>query len=113
MRSSPISFFDIPFEERLNYLAEEYGKFEKEKLVTAVMRIQKRLGGLETKNAVGYLLENNVKECFRILLMYYDKWYGKGLHNRDHLDTLLNKIHLSTMNIKSMTNILINENTPA
>ncbi len=113
MRSSPISFFDIPFEERLNYLAEEYGKFEKEKLVTAVMRIQKRLGGLETKNAVGYLLENNVKECFRILLMYYDKWYGKGLHNREHLDTLLNKIHLSTMNIKSMTNTLINENTPA
>jgi len=57
MRSSKIVFIDIPFEERLNYLTEEYGRFETEKLVNAIIRIQKRLGGLETKNAVNYLIE--------------------------------------------------------
>ena len=92
MRKSPVYFLDIPFEERLNYLTEEYGKFEKEKLVNAIIRIQKKLGGLETKNAINHLLENNHRDCFRILLGYYDKWYGKGLENRENLSSLLNKI---------------------
>jgi tRNA 2-selenouridine synthase len=110
MRNSPIIFFDIPFEDRLDYLTLAYGKFEKEKLVTAVMRIQKRLGGLETKNAIGFLLENDHRECFRILLKYYDKWYSKGLYNRDNVSTLLNTISCPTIDIRSMTNKLINEN---
>ena len=113
MRNSPISFFDIPFEERLNYLTEAYGKFDKEKLVNGVIRIQKRLGGLETKNAINFLLENNHKECFRILLMYYDKWYNKGLHNRERLPEILHKISCYSVDIKAMTHTLINEKIPA
>ena len=113
MRKSPVSFIDIPFEERLNYLTAEYGKFEKEKLVNAVIRIQKRLGGLETKNAVNYLLENNHKECFSILLKYYDKWYGKGLLNRENLPALLNKIPWPGVDVKAITNILINDKATA
>ena len=92
MRKCPVYFLDIPFEERLDYLTQEYGKFTKEQLVNAIIRIQKRLGGLETKNAINYLLENNHKECFRILLTYYDKWYMKGLYNRENIEGLLNKI---------------------
>lgn len=92
MRKSSIYFLDVPFEERLQYITDEYGKFEKEKLVNAVIRIQKRLGGLETKNAINHLLENDHKECFRILLRYYDKWYEKALNNREELQSLLNKI---------------------
>lgn len=95
MRKSPVCFLDITFEERLNYITGEYGKLEKEYLVNAVMRIQKRLGGLETKNAINYLLEDNYKESFRILLRYYDKWYQKGLYNRENAESLLNKIPCS------------------
>jgi tRNA 2-selenouridine synthase len=95
MRKSPVYFLDIPFEERLQYITEEYSKTEKEKLVNATIRIQKRLGGLETKNAVNHLLEDNYKESFRILLRYYDKWYEKGLHNRENIAALLNKIPCS------------------
>lgn len=101
MRKSPVYFLDIPFEQRLDYLTEEYGKFEKENLVNAVIRIQKRLGGLETKNAINHLLENNHKECFRILLTYYDKWYSKGLHNRENLSALLNKIPCKDVDTKT------------
>ncbi len=103
MRKSPVYFLDIPFEERLNYLTQEYGKFEKEKLVNAVIRIQKRLGGLETKNATNHLLENNYRECFRILLTYYDKWYSKGLYNRENLSSLLNKIPCKNVDTKTNT----------
>ncbi|WP_462251279.1 tRNA 2-selenouridine(34) synthase MnmH [Ferruginibacter sp.] len=111
MRKSPVYFLDIPFEERLNYLTEEYGKFEKEKLVNAIIRIQKRLGGLDTKNAVNYLLENNHKECFRILLTYYDKYYLKGLENRENLSSLLNKIPCSGVDTSVNTQNLLSCNT--
>ncbi len=109
MRKSPVTFMDIPFEERLVYLTEVYGKFEKENLVNAIIRIQKRLGGLETKTAINHLLENNHKECFRILLKYYDKCYGKALLNREGLTALLNKISFVSIDVKTITNTLINE----
>ena len=109
MRKSPLLFLDIPFEERLNYLTVEYGKFEKANIVNAIIRIQKRLGGLETKLAINYLLENNYRECFSILLTYYDKYYAKGLHNRENLPALLNKIVCVNGDIKSNTQKLIDE----
>jgi len=107
MRRSPVFFLDIPFEERLNYIAEEYGKLEKGHLVNAIIRIQKRLGGMETRNAINYLLENNHLESFRILLTYYDKWYGKALHNRENIASLLNKIPCSGVDTKINTQNLL------
>jgi tRNA 2-selenouridine synthase len=98
MRSSKVYFFDIPFEERLNYLTEEYGVQKKDELVTAIMRIQKRLGGLETKTAINFLLENNFKESFRILLTYYDKYYLKGLYNRENTKELIKTIIAESVN---------------
>jgi tRNA 2-selenouridine synthase len=89
MRSSKVYFMDIPFEERLQFLTVEYGTLKKEGLVNAGIRIQKRLGGLETKNYINYLLENNFTEAFRILLVYYDKHYAKGLHNRENAKELI------------------------
>jgi tRNA 2-selenouridine synthase len=109
MRKSAICFLEIPFEERLDYLTAEYGKYEKEKLVNAVIRIQKRLGGLETKNAVGYLVEDNYKEGFRILLKYYDRWYKKGLHNRDGVNELLTTIGCDKIEVNTITGLIIEQ----
>jgi tRNA 2-selenouridine synthase len=111
MRKSTVYFLDIPFEERLNYITQGYGKFEKEQLVNAVIRIQKRLGGLETKNAINHLLENNHKECFRILLTYYDKLYNKGLQNRENLSLLLNKIPCLTVDTNNNAQNILTCNT--
>ena len=111
MRQSPVYFVDIPFEERLNYITSAYGKYEKEKLVNAIIRVQKRLGGLETKTAINHLIENNFKECFRILLAYYDKLYFKGLQNRENLSALLIKIPCESVLPEKITNSLINATT--
>jgi tRNA 2-selenouridine synthase len=89
MRRSPIYFLDIPFEERLKHLVEEYGALDKEKMIDAIVRIKERLGGLEAKRAIEFLNEDNTIESFRILLIYYDKWYTKGLHNREQINSLL------------------------
>ena len=92
MRNSPVYFLDIPFEERLLHIVEWYGKQDKEKMINAIIRIKKRLGGLETKTAVNYLIEENTTESFRVLLKYYDKWYLKGLQARGTENKLLIKI---------------------
>jgi tRNA 2-selenouridine synthase len=102
IRKSPVYFIDIPFEERLNHIVQEYGKLEREKLVNAILRIQKRLGPLETKTAIGWMVEDNIVECFRILLKYYDKTYEKSLANRENLQQLLNKIPAS--NVDTISN---------
>ncbi|MDI1354998.1 MAG: tRNA 2-selenouridine(34) synthase MnmH [bacterium] len=82
MRNSTLLFLDIPFEQRLDHILSGYGKYEKEHLIGAILRIKKRLGGLETKNAINALLEDNVRECFAILLHYYDKLYLKSTLNK-------------------------------
>ncbi|HSC53899.1 MAG TPA: tRNA 2-selenouridine(34) synthase MnmH [Phnomibacter sp.] len=79
MRKADLYFLDIPFAERLNLIVQDYGKGDIEKLVNAIIRIQKRLGGLETKNAIQCLLDQDLEGCFTILLRYYDKRYAKSL----------------------------------
>lgn len=79
MMSQPVYFLEIPFEARVGHLVAGYGKADREKLVNAILRIQKRLGGLETKNAVNHIIEGNIAAGFAILLRYYDKFYRKSL----------------------------------
>ena len=57
MRRSIVYFLDIPFEERLKHITEEYGKLDKVRLIEAITRIKERLGGLNTKNAISLLEE--------------------------------------------------------
>ena len=81
MRNSTCYFMTIPFEQRLLFILEAYGKFDAQSLIDATERIQKRLGGLETKNAVAHIMQGELKEAFSILLKYYDKWYEKNAQN--------------------------------
>ncbi len=83
MSGSPLLFMVIPFEERLKHILLEYGKLDKEKVADAISRIKKRLGGLESKNALQFLAENDLESCFHILLKYYDKSYSKAMNNRE------------------------------
>ena len=92
MRTKPVYFLDIPFEQRLQQVIAGYGSLEKELLVNAIIRIKQRLGPLETKTAIGYLVEDNIIESFRILLQYYDKTYQKALEKRDNFSALINRV---------------------
>ena len=90
IRTKPLHFVEIPFEERLLHITNEYGDLDKANLASSISRIEKRLGPLETKTALEFLHQNNMTECFRVLLHYYDKSYKKALHNRNDLASLLN-----------------------
>lgn len=111
MRQSKILFLEIPFEERLNHIVEEYGECNKEQLIEAVERISKRLGGLAAKNTIEFLQTGNIKEAFSILLNYYDKRYLKGLHNRENLPALLTKIQCQTVSPQNA--LLLTQHQPA
>jgi tRNA 2-selenouridine synthase len=97
MRQSPLYFLDIPFEERLKHLDEEYGQLDIQRMIDAIGRIKERLGGLDAKNSIHHLESNNTIESFRILLKYYDKWYLKGLHNRNNINSLLHLIKCNSV----------------
>ena len=107
IRSKKVYFIDIPFAERLKYITQEYGQLNKERLQDAILRIQKRLGPLETKTAIAFIKEDNFSEAFKILLQYYDKLYLKALHNRQQIDKLLLTIDCETVDtLKNVQNIL-------
>jgi len=105
IRKKQVYFFDIPFENRLDYLCSTYGLYPKDKLADAIFRIQKRLGGLETKTALLHLENNDIKECFNILLHYYDKLYIKGLKNRP--DSECKEITIDANNCNSNENAIL------
>ncbi|MCW3080963.1 tRNA 2-selenouridine(34) synthase MnmH [Segetibacter sp.] len=111
MRNKPIYFLDIPFEERLKHIVTGYGKGDKQEIASAIIRIQKRLGGLETKTAINYLIEDNLIESFRILLKYYDKQYLKGLQSRENLNDLLCKVKCETVDAVKNAKLIFAQET--
>lgn len=99
MLQSKLWVLNIPFEERLAFIVKHYGVFPTEVLKDAVLRIQKKLGGLETKNAINFLDEGNINKAFELLLVYYDRGYKaasarsnrKGIEiNSDRIDVINN-----------------------
>jgi tRNA 2-selenouridine synthase len=101
MRKSQLYFLDIPFEERVKNIVKTYGIFEKKQLIDCVLKIQKRLGGLNTKNAIQFIAEDNVDAAFSILLKYYDKMYGESLKKREDVESLLNTIPCRSTDIEN------------
>jgi tRNA 2-selenouridine synthase len=101
MRDSPLYFLDIPQEKRLDHIVSVYGNFEKQNLETCILQIKKRLGGLETKNALELLASDKPKDSFSILMNYYDKLYSRALESRENIQALLNKIPAESVHIKN------------
>lgn len=83
MQTAPLFDLDIPLQQRIDALVQEYGSLDKEFLVECTDRIRKRLGLEQTKHAITAIREGNMAEFIRLVLVYYDKMYRKGLNMRD------------------------------
>jgi tRNA 2-selenouridine synthase len=112
MRTCPVCFLEIPFEERLAYIVTGYGTQPREQLANAISRIHKRLGPLETKTALAHLEAGDMKACFRILLKYYDKYYSRGLHNRERLSALLTTVPACSVAADANAERLLKQTAP-
>jgi|CXWL01.1.fsa_nt_gi tRNA 2-selenouridine synthase len=107
MRQSPVYFLDIPFEERLKHIVQEYGQLDKEKVVDAINRISQKLGNLNAKTSILLLKEGKITESFDILLKYYDKHYFKSLHNREGINSLLHIVECKSVTTENADQLVL------
>jgi len=83
LRKAPLLFAEMPLEERVERLVEDYGSYPAELLGEAVQRIAKRIGPQHAKAALEALAHGDLHSVARIALSYYDKTYAHGLSQRD------------------------------
>lgn len=83
MREAPMLKMNIPQQERIRALAEEYGLLKKDFLIECTERIGKRLGPEQTRDAVLAIQENRMQDFVRQVLVYYDKTYNTGQSSRE------------------------------
>ncbi len=107
VRNNSVYFIDVPKEFRIRRLVEEYAKFPEERLAAGVMRISKRLGGLNTKLSIEAIQNKDFIKAADILLTYYDKAYLKGLSARDQNKVI--RIETTTDDAKTNAEILLKE----
>ena len=82
MREAPVVKMLVPPENRIKFLAEEYGRLDPDFLVESTERIGKRLGPEQTREAILAIRENRMEDFVRLVLVYYDKTYAAGQNKR-------------------------------
>lgn len=108
MGAAPLLYLNVPFEQRLALLVKQYGIYNKEKLLNAIVRITKKLGGLETKTAVNALLEDDLSSCFSVLLKYYDKLYYRSLEAGKKESRKITEVPANSTDAKLNSNSILN-----
>jgi len=78
MRKAPVIKLNIPLEERVRFLTQEYGKLDPNFLIECTQRIGKRLGPEQTRDAIFAIQENRMADFISLVLVYYDKTYKTG-----------------------------------
>ncbi|NEO34705.1 MAG: tRNA 2-selenouridine(34) synthase MnmH, partial [Symploca sp. SIO3C6] len=68
--------------ERVANLLDDYGGANRDELVAATQRLQKRLGGLRTKEAIAHIQAEELAPAIEMVLDYYDKAYTYDLQKK-------------------------------
>lgn len=82
MQDSPAIILLMDTKIRLPRLLEEYTKYPVESLKASILKISKRLGGDNTKEAIQAIETGDFSKAVEIALFYYDKAYQFGLKKR-------------------------------
>ncbi len=106
IRKAPIIKVNIPKNERIRYLLDEYGHFDKELLEKSILKIKKRLGGQQTQEAISALYEGNIAKAIEISLNYYDKAYNYGISKRN--PDLIFEMNLKKIDVRENAHKILN-----
>jgi len=79
LRAAPRWVLQVPRAARVAKLATEYGAEDPAALAAAIERLQKRLGGLATRQALAAVAAGDFDLMVELVLDYYDKTYTYGL----------------------------------
>lgn len=104
MRTTPIIDMQLPLQDRIDFLDQDYGSLPAEFLKNSVLKISKRLGPNETKLTLQAIDEGRMKDFIAMALSYYDKTYERSQLKRvpstihtlelDSLDPIMNATHI-------------------
>jgi tRNA 2-selenouridine synthase len=67
---------------RIKRIVNEYAGFDKKLLIHPIKMIEKYLGGLNAKEAIKAIENNDFEKAIEVLLIYYDKAYKKMIKKR-------------------------------
>lgn len=107
MRDCKVIALNVPLEVRVAFLVNEYGVLDKDFLKDCTLKIGKRLGPLQTKNALIALEEDRIGDFIRLVLTYYDKTYRNGLKKRGEDNIIL--VECANKSNEAIADLLITE----
>ena len=105
MTQSPRIEIDKTEEERIAHIASEYAALDQGELSAAVLRLQKRLGGDRTKQALEAIQTNQPEIWIPILLLYYDKTYEFDLERHEVSKTI--RLNLQGLSLEDQVTLLL------
>jgi tRNA 2-selenouridine synthase len=82
MQDTPAIILMMSVETRLPRLLEEYSAYPPDSLKASVLKISKRLGGDNTRDALDSIDAGDFAKAIEITLYYYDKAYQFGLKKK-------------------------------
>ncbi|MCX6253918.1 MAG: tRNA 2-selenouridine(34) synthase MnmH [Bacteroidia bacterium] len=82
MQETPAIILMMDIKTRLPRLVEEYSIYPGESLKAAILKISKRLGGDNTRDAINAVGKGDFAKAIEIALYYYDKAYMFGLKKK-------------------------------
>lgn len=82
MQNTPAIILLMDVKTRLPRLLEEYTTYPVESLIASIMKISKRLGGDNTREALNAVERGDFAKAIEITLYYYDKAYLFGLKKK-------------------------------
>lgn len=85
MLAAPFIYLYLPLSCRIERLLKEYGNFSEEELIASFRKIERKLGGERTTQAIKLLEDKKIAEASAIALQYYDKSYTKSFNDRWHV----------------------------
>ena len=83
MQNAPTIVLMMDVKQRLPRLIKEYSTYPDEALKGSVLKISKRLGGDNTRDALEAVEQGDYSIAIEIALRYYDKAYQFGLKKKD------------------------------
>ena len=105
MRKVVVLKIELDKQTRIERLMKEYAVYEAKHLEHCILKISKRLGGQNTKQALESLKNGNLEDVADLALTYYDKSYHFGLDKREK--NTIYPVNLETDNPKKNAGILI------
>jgi tRNA 2-selenouridine synthase len=80
--NAPLLFIDKTKQERMQSIIELYCRFDKEQLINATRKIEKKIGNLRMRQAIEAIAAEDYPTWLNIVLNYYDNTYSFGIAKR-------------------------------